>query len=208
VALAAFSPKALSRGLVSLVMVSAILLAAGESKRMGEPKLLLPFGNSTVLEQAIDNLLNSRVGEIIVVAGDRAQEPIGNRPVKVAINPAYREGMSTSIVTGLNLIDDSTRAVMLALADQPLVDSQTINKLIEAFISHDKGIVIPAYKGRRGHPVIFSTKYKEELLGLVGDIGGRQIIEEHPEDVLELAVDSQGINVDIDTKDDYHSLVD
>lgn len=207
-ALAAFSPKALSRGLVSLVMVSAILLAAGESKRMGEPKLLLPFGNSTVLEQAIDNLLNSRVGEIIVVAGDRAQEPIGNRPVKVAINPAYREGMSTSIVTGLNLIDDSTRAVMLALADQPLVDSQTINKLIEAFISHDKGIVIPAYKGRRGHPVIFSTKYKEELLGLVGDIGGRQIIEEHPEDVLELAVDSQGINVDIDTKDDYHSLVD
>jgi len=208
VALAAFSPKALSRGLVSLVMVSAILLAAGESKRMGEPKLLLPFGNSTVLEQAIDNLLNSRVGEVIVVVGDRAQELIGNRPVKVAINPAYREGMSTSIVTGLNLIDDSTRAVMLALADQPLVDSQTINKLIEAFISHDKGIVIPAYKGRRGHPVIFSTKYKEELLGLVGDIGGRQIIEEHPEDVLELAVDSQGINVDIDTKDDYHSLVD
>ena len=189
-------------------MVSAILLAAGESKRMGEPKLLLPFGNSTVLEQAIDNLLNSRVGEVIVVVGDRAQELIGNRPVKVAINPAYREGMSTSIVTGLNLIDDSTRAVMLALADQPLVDSQTINKLIEAFISHDKGIVIPAYKGRRGHPVIFSTKYKEELLGLVGDIGGRQIIEEHPEDVLELAVDSQGINVDIDTKDDYHSLVD
>jgi molybdenum cofactor cytidylyltransferase len=192
-------------------MVSAILLAAGESKRMGKPKLLLPIGGSTVLEKAIDNLLNSGVDEVIVVVGDRAQEMIeriGNRPVKVTINPAYGEGMSTSIVTGLNLVNDSARAVMLALADQPLIDSQTINKLIEAFIGHDKGIVIPAYEGRRGHPVIFSTKYKKELLGLGGDIGGRQIIKEHPDDVLELAVDSEGIDIDIDTVDDYYSQVD
>jgi molybdenum cofactor cytidylyltransferase len=192
-------------------MVSAILLAAGESRRMGKPKLLLPLGDSTVLEKAIDNLLNSRVDEVIVVVGDRAQEMIeriGSRPVKVTVNPAYRQGMSTSIVAGLNLVDDNARAVMLALADQPLIDSQTINKLIEAFIGHDRGIVVPAYKGRRGHPVIFSTRYKEELLGLGGDIGGRQIIKEHANDVLELAVDSQGINIDIDTRDDYHSQVD
>ena len=191
-------------------MVSAILLAAGESKRMGEPKLLLPFGNSTILEQAVDNLLNSRVDEVIVVLGDRAQEMIkriANRPVKVAINPVYHEGMGTSIVSGLSLIDNKALAVMLVLADQPLIDSETINKLIEAFFSHDKGIVIPAYKGRRGHPIIFSTKYKEELLGLKGDTGGRQIIREYPDDILEVAVNSQSINIDIDTVNNYQSYV-
>jgi len=191
-------------------MVSAILLAAGESKRMGEPKLLLPFGSSTILEQAVDNLLNSRVDEVIVVLGDRAQEMIkriANRPVKVAINPVYHEGMGTSIVSGLSLIDNKALAVMLVLADQPLIDSETINKLIEAFFSHDKGIVIPAYKGRRGHPIIFSTKYKEELLGLKGDTGGRQIIREYPDDILEVAVNSQSINIDIDTVNNYHSYV-
>jgi len=195
---------------MSNCMVSAILLAAGESKRMGEPKLLLPFGSSTILEQAVDNLLNSRVDEVIVVVGDRAQEMIkriANRPVKVAINPVYHEGMGTSIVRGLSLVDSKALAVMLVLADQPLIDSETINRLIEAFFSHDKGIVIPAYKGRRGHPIIFSTKYKEELLGLKGDVGGKQIIREHPDDILEVAVKSQSINIDIDTMDNYHPYV-
>ncbi len=191
-------------------MVSAILLAAGESKRMGKPKLLLPFGSSTILEQAIDNLLNSRVDDVIVVVGDRAQEiiqRIASRPVKVAINPVYHEGMGTSIVRGVSLVDDRALAVMLVLADQPLIDSETINKLIAAFLSHDKGIVIPAYKGRRGHPIIFSATYKKELLGLKGDEGGRQIIRKHPDDILEVVVNSQSINIDIDTMDNYHSHV-
>ncbi len=189
-------------------MVSAILLAAGESKRMGEPKLLLPLGRSTILEQAVDNLLNSRVDEVIVVVGDRAQDMIkrlADRPVKVAINPVYHEGMGTSIVKGLSLVDNRALAVMLVLADQPLIDSETINKLTEAFFSHDKGIIIPAYKGKRGHPIIFSTKYKEALSELKGDVGGRQIIRKHPDDTLEVVVNSQSINIDIDTMDNYHS---
>ncbi len=197
-------------GFMSNFMVSAILLAAGESKRMGKPKLLLPFGNSTILEQAIDNLLNSRVDEVIVVVGYQAQEMIkriANRPVKIALNPAYHEGMGTSIVMGLNLVDDRSLAVMLVLADQPLIDSDTINRLIEAFLNHNKGIVIPAHKGRRGHPIIFSTSYKEELLGLKGDVGGRQIIREHPDDILEIEVNTQSINIDIDTKNNYRSSV-
>lgn len=191
-------------------MISAIFLAAGESKRMGKPKLLLPFGSSTILEQAIDNLLNSRVDEVIVIVGDRAQkmiDKIASRPVKIAINPLYHEGMGTSIVKGLSLINDKSQAVMLVLADQPLIDSATINKLIETFLSHDKGIVIPAYQGRRGHPIIFSIKYREALLRLRGDVGGRQIIKEHPDDILEVAVNSQGVNVDIDTIDNYHSNI-
>jgi len=187
-------------------MVSAILLAAGESKRMGKPKQLMLLGNSTIVEQTIDNLLNSRVSEVIIVLGYKAEavvEKIATRPVKIAINPAYPQGMSTSIVTGLNLINDKAKAVMLALADQPFIDSQTISRLIDEFDSHDKGIAIPVYQGRRGHPVIFAIKYKEELLGLTGDIGGRLIIERHPDDILEISVSTESINIDIDTIDGY-----
>lgn len=189
-------------------MVSAILLAAGESKRMGEPKQLMPLGKTTILEQTIDNLLGSRVSEVIVVLGYRAEEAmkkIAVKPIKITINPAYHRGMSTSIVTGLNSVDDRAQAVMLALADQPLIDSQTINRLIAEFLSHNKGIAIPVYCGRRGHPVIFAIKYKEELLELTGDVGGRQIIRQHPDDILEVAVNSESIITDIDTTSDYQS---
>ncbi len=186
--------------------ITCIVLSAGESKRMGKPKLLLTLGERTILEQTIDNFLNSKVNEVIVVVGDRAEEMtslMANRPVKVAVNPVYREGMSTSIVAGLSLTGDRTQAVMLALADQPFIDTQTINHLIEAFKAHNKGIAIPVYQGRRGHPVIFAIKYKEELLKLKGDIGGRQIIDQHPDDTLEVAVNCEGINIDIDTYDNY-----
>jgi molybdenum cofactor cytidylyltransferase len=189
-------------------MISAIILAAGESKRMGEPKQLMPFGQSTILEKAIDNLLSSAVNEIIVVLGYKAEEvlkTIATKPVKIAINPDYKQGMSTSIIAGLSLIARQAQAVMLALGDQPLVDSQTINQLIEEFYNHDKGIVVPTYHGKRGHPVIFAIKYKQKLLELTGDIGGREVIKDHPDDILEVAVDSESVISDIDTRADYQS---
>lgn len=192
-------------------MISAILLAAGESKRMGELKQLMPFGqNTTIVEQAIDNLLSSAVNEVIVVVGYRAEEVIKSivgKPVKIAINPNYRQGMSTSIIAGLNLVDSRAQAVMLTLGDQPLINSQTINRLIEEFHNHDRGIAIPTYQGRRGHPTIFAIKYKEKLLELKGDIGGRQIVKDHPDDILEVAVNAGGIITDIDTISDYQFYV-
>ena len=192
-------------------MISAILLAAGESKRMGELKQLMPFGqNTTIVEQAIDNLLSAAVSEVIVVVGYRAEEVIKSivgKPVKIAINPNYRQGMSTSIIAGLNLVDSRAQAVMLTLGDQPLINSQTINRLIEEFHNHDRGIAIPTYQGRRGHPIIFAIKYKEKLLELKGDIGGRQIVKDHPDDILEVAVNAGGIITDIDTISDYQSYV-
>jgi molybdenum cofactor cytidylyltransferase len=189
-------------------MLSAIILAAGESKRMGKPKQLMPLGNSTLLEQAIDNLLNSSVDETIVVLGHKAEEiteKIANKPVKVVINPDYQQGMSTSIIAGLIMVDPRSQAVMLALGDQPLVTSRTINQLIEAFIKHNKGIAVPTYRGRRGHPIIFDIKYKAELFKLKGDIGGREIIQNYPKDVFMVAVDSESVISDIDTKEDYQS---
>ena len=188
-------------------LISTIILAAGESRRMGKPKQLLPLGKTTILEQTIDNYLNSEVHDVVVVLGYRAEEIVSlitKRPVRATVNSAYRDGMSTSIVAGLSLISDNAQGIMLALADQPFVDSQTINRLVESFGAYDKSIIVPTYQGRRGHPVIFSIKYKEELLSLKGDIGGREIICRHSGDVLEVAVNCEGICVDIDTADTYN----
>jgi len=189
-------------------MISAILLAAGQSKRMGELKQLMPFGQSIIVGQAVDNLLGSAVVEVIVVVGYRAEDvtkAIAAKPVRIVINPDYEQGMSTSIIAGLKLVHGGAQAFMLALGDQPLVNSETINILIDEFCNHDKGIAVPTYQGRRGHPIIFAIKYKKQLLKLKGDVGGRQIIEDNPDDVLEVAVDSESVVADFDTTDDYQS---
>ena len=191
-------------------MISAILLAAGESNRMGQPKQLLPFGQSTILERTIDNLLDSAISETIVVMGYKEEEirkTIADKPVKIAINPDYQQGMSTSIIAGLKQINKRARAVLIALSDQPFVDSQTITSLVEAFIANNKGIIIPVYRGKRGNPVIFAIRYKGELLNLKGDTGGREIIKRHPDDVLEVAVNCEGVLLDIDTMESYTSPI-
>ena len=166
----------------------------------------LPFGDSTILEQAVDNLVHSEVDELIVVLGYRAQElmvKVANRPVKIAINPAYEQGMSTSIIAGLHMVDKKARAVMLALGDQPVIGSKIIDKLIAEFYKHNKGIVVPTYRGKHGHPVIFAAKYRPELSTLKGDTGAKKIVEAHPEDALEIEVSSESILLDINTENDY-----
>lgn len=192
-------------------MVSAILLAAGESKRMGRPKLLLPFGSGTILEQTVDSLLSSRIDEVIVVLGARAQEmekAIAGRPVKVAFNPDYRQGMSTSLITGLKQVDSRAQRIIVALADQPLIDKETYNRLIEKSLGSDKGITVPVYKAKRGNPTIFSNKYKDELLELKGDVGGKEILKRYPYDILEVTVNSESVYIDINNMDDYLKLAD
>jgi len=187
---------------VAAAPVSAILLAAGKSSRMGKLKQLMPLGESTILEQTLDNLLGSKAAEVIVVLGYKAEEVmkrLSGKPIKVVVNPLYRKGMSTSIAAGLKFVDSQSQAVMLTLGDQPYVDSPTINRLIDAFSSDKKGIVIPTHQGQRGHPLIFARKYQAQLYDLSGDIGGREIIKQHPEDVLEVPVDCEGIVIDIDT---------
>ncbi len=182
--------------------VSAILLAAGRSSRMGKLKQLMPLGENTILEQTLDNLLGSKVIEVIVVLGHKAEEitkRLSGRPVKLVVNPLYRKGMGTSIAAGLKFVDSQAQAVMLVLGDQPYVDSPTINRLIDAFGTNKKGIIIPTHKKQRGHPLIFDRKYQAQLHNLSGDIGGREIIRQNPEDVLEVPVKCEGVVIDIDT---------
>ena len=188
------------------LMISAILLAAGESKRMGKTKQLMPLGGKTIVEHSLDNLLASQVNEVVVVTGKQADivaKTIANRPVKIVINPDYAQGMSTSLKKGLTSIGSNADAVMVVLADQPFIDNLLINRLIEEFQGHDKGIVVPVYKARRGHPIIFAIKYRNELLQLQGDAGAKTVLEQHPEDIREVTVASRHIHIDIDDREAY-----
>ena len=186
--------------------VSAILLAAGKSERMGENKLLLPFGGRTVIQRTLDSLLASRAGEVIVVLGNKSQEinaSIGRRRALVVLNPNFAKGMSTSLNTGLGAVSSQAKFVIIALGDQPLVTPRVYNQIIEAALNSEKGIIIPTCKGERGNPIVISTRYRAELLQQTGDIGGRELLKAHPDDVLEVPVDCEGVVVNINTKEEY-----
>ncbi|MDP2660497.1 MAG: nucleotidyltransferase family protein [Dehalococcoidia bacterium] len=187
-------------------MITGIILAAGESKRMGKPKQLLSFGSSTILEHVVENLLRSRIGELILVLGHQSG-PIEARlegvPVKKTINPDYREGMSTSIRAGIEAASTESRAFLIALGDQPLVRSEVVDQLVAAYEESGKGIVLPSFGGLSGHPVIFDLKYRDALLSLSGDKGGKSIVAAYPEDVLEVKVETASVVYDIDKWEDY-----
>lgn len=173
---------------------------------MGKTKQLLPLGGKTIIEHSLDNLLSSKVDEVIVVTGNEAEmvaEKIANRPVKIVINSDFRQGMSTSLKKGVASISRNADAITVALADQPFISSSLINRMIEFFKKGDKGIVVPAYKGRRGHPIIFNARYRDELLKLEGDAGAKVVLERHPEDILEVEVSSGEIHIDIDDMESY-----
>jgi len=187
-------------------MISAILLGAGESKRMGVDKLSLPWGRRTILEHCFETLLRSEVEELVVVLGIRNKEVknlFQGRKVKIVINPHSKGDMSTSIRKGLQAIHPSSDGILIALGDQPFLKKRTINALISAFDQGKGGIVVPSFRGRRGHPVIFHKRYKKELLNLKGDVGGRSIIERHPEDARVVHSKSEGVVMDVDTWQDY-----
>ena len=191
--------------------ISAIVLAAGQSKRMGKSKQLLHMGSRTMLEHTLDIYLTSSACEVIVVLGDRSEEMIkiiDKRPVKIVVNERYEQGMSTSMIKGLDAVDKSATAVLFALVDQIFIDRVTIDMLINAFINSNKGIVVPVFKRTRGNPVIFDAKYKGELRILGGDKGGKEIIVRHSDDVLEVEVDCRGVIEDIDTIEEYRKACD
>ena len=190
-----------------MLKISAVLLGAGESKRMGVDKLSLPWGRKTILERCFETLLRSEVQEVIVVLGFRnkgVKNLFRGRRVKIVINLRPKMGMGTSIRRGLQAIHPSCHGILIALGDQPFLKTRTVNALIHAFDRGKGGIIVPSFRGRRGHPVIFHKRYKKELWSLKGDVGGRSIIERHPEDVRVVHLKSEGVVMDIDTWQDYN----
>ena len=187
-------------------MIWSIILAAGESKRMGEPKMLLPFGGKTIIEAVTESVVASEVDGSLVVVGaerERIEEKIKDYGIKSVFNPGFRSGMLSSVQCGFKAVPEGTLAVLVVLGDQPRISSGIINQLIQAFKKTGKGIVLPVYEGERGHPVIIEMKYKEEVENLSPDIGLRGTVYSHPEDILEVDVDTASILKDIDVETDY-----
>lgn len=186
--------------------ISAILLGAGESKRMGVNKLSLPWGKRTVFEHCLHTLLRSKVDEVIVVLNHPAKgivPLIKDQKVKIVINPYYKRGMSASIRRGLRAIDPRSDGILIALGDQPFLKTRTINVLIHAFVQSKGAIIIPLYRGIQGHPVLFNRRFEKELLRIKGDVGAKSIIERYPQDAWIVPVRSEGVVKDIDIWKDY-----
>jgi molybdenum cofactor cytidylyltransferase len=189
-----------------MLIISAILLGAGESKRMGVDKLSLPWRRRTVLEHCFETLLQSEVQEIVVVLGPRnkrVKDRFQGGKAKVVVNPYSKRGMSTSIRMGLQAVHPDSAGILIALGDHPFLKTRTINALIRIFDQGGEGIIIPSFQGRMGHPVIFHKRYRKELLNLRGDVGGRTVVDRHPEAVKVVRVKSEGVVKDVDTWQDY-----
>jgi molybdenum cofactor cytidylyltransferase len=187
-------------------MICALLLAAGESRRMGKPKLLLPFGQKTIVEHIVDNILQSKADKVLVVLGSHQEEifsKILDRPILSVVNHRYKKGMLSSIQTGFEALPRDTVAALVCLGDQPFIPNTVHDRLIASYERTQKGIVLPVYKKKRGHPILIDLKHKKEVLNLSPDLGLRALVQKHPQDVQEVGVDTPYILKDIDKPEDY-----
>jgi len=188
-------------------MIWAIILAAGESKRMGRPKLILPFGEKTIIETVANNAIQSKVDGVLVVLGSNAEkiaEKMGDLPARTTVNPNFRQGMLSSIQWGFGSLPEDTRAALVMLGDQPLIPSSVMDKVMDAYNQSENGIVLPVYNKRRGHPILVDMKYRDEVKRISPDMGLRALVHNHADDILEVEVDAPGILKDIDTVEDYN----
>lgn len=189
--------------------ISAIVLAAGTSQRMGRSKQLLRLGESTLLAHTLANVRRANVDEIILVLGFAAEEIQQSIPmtgIVTVTNADYQQGMGTSIRTGLSAISPQAEGALIILGDQPFVRPATLNSLIEYHQRCRPQIIIPLFRGFRGNPVLLDRSVFPELRHLRGDLGCRSIFGSHTENIHKLRVDDPGILLDVDTPADFRGL--
>jgi molybdenum cofactor cytidylyltransferase len=209
-------------------MIWAIVLAAGESRRMGTQKMLLPFGDTTIVGAVVRTASASRVdGTMVVLGADRDAirdelASLSRRParrsgapvqpdrpaakVSFTVNDHYQLGMLTSIQAGMRALPAGADAAVIMLGDQPFLGAPVVDSVIGAFEAGGRGIVIPTFQGRRGHPVLVDLKYRDEILAIEPLDGLRALMRAHPEDILEVEVADPNILRDMDTPEDYAGL--
>lgn len=190
--------------------IAAIILAAGQSRRMGQNKLLLDLNGKPLLCHVIDQALALDLSDIVVVAGHQAEEiraAIGERPVRIVVAPDYAEGMSASLKTGIDSLKPEADAAMILLGDMPQVTAPLLRRMIAAYNPVEgRAIVLPVHEGKRGNPVLWDRRFFTEMRQLAGDVGARHLIGEYAELVAEIAADDRSILRDIDTPEAYEKL--
>ena len=189
------------------VSVSAIVVAAGLSTRMGEPKQLLPYRKHTVIEQIVSVLLECPLDEVVVVTGHERQAvetKLATWPVCPVFNPNYQaEEMLSSVQCGLSALGPDVRAALIVLGDQPQLEAVVVRRLVEAYREVRAGLVIPSFHMRRGHPILIDRAYWQEILGLDPDGTLRDVIGAHADEIFYVAVETDSVLRDIDTPEEY-----
>jgi molybdenum cofactor cytidylyltransferase len=189
-------------------MAGIIILAAGESKRLGQPKQNLVFRGKTLLQRAIDTALDAACSPIVLVLGAN-EEQISIQPhTKISIlqNPDWPEGMASSIRLAIReMIEQKVESTIIMLCDQPFVDAELLNAMLQEQKDTGKSIIACSYKGATGVPVLFNRSLFPDLLLLKGHEGARKILQDHADDIAKIPFENGGI--DIDTMEDYEGLV-
>ena len=190
-------------------MISAILLAAGQSKRMdGENKLTKKIQGTPLIKHSVKNILASSIDELIVVLGYQKEiiEKLidKNEKVKFVFNKNFESGMASSIKTGLNHLSEKTEAFFICLGDMPMVNSNIYNQLIKS--RNQKNIIVPIYNGQQGNPVLFDKSMKEKVMDITGDVGAKKILELNKDKISNLEINNQSISKGFNTQGDFSSL--
>jgi molybdenum cofactor cytidylyltransferase len=183
-------------------MLAAAILAAGESRRMGTPKALLDYRGKTFVEHLVEVTRHPRVGVVRVVLGAKAEEirsQVAVEQAAIVVNAEWRRGQLSSIHAALrSLPAGATEGLILCPVDHPMISRDVVAQIISAFDATLKSIAVPAYRGRRGHPVIFRANLYEELLAASPDVGARQVVWAHADEVMEVPTDEEGVILNLD----------
>lgn len=193
-------------------MISAVILSAGESSRMGRPKALLPIDGQTFIERIVAALKQSGIERIFVVLGFNAEEmrrEIEHLPVEILINQAYQQGQLSSLQVALRRLDSEKDcdAILVHLVDHPYLSAAVVNRMIDRYRESKNCIVIPKYRGKRGHPVLFDRSLFAELLSAPIDQGAKAVVNAHRDQTLEIDTDDIGVTLDIDTPELYRQHI-
>jgi molybdenum cofactor cytidylyltransferase len=193
-------------------MIAGLILAAGESSRMGTPKATLAYRGHTFLELIVQTLREGGLERIVAVLGHQAediQRQVKLEAAQVVVNPDYRSGQTSSLQAGLRaLIADDLEAVLLCLVDHPAVSAETVRRIVAAFRLRGAPVVIPTYQGRRGHPVLIGRQLFDELLGLACDAGADSVVRRYRPATQLVEVEDEGIVTDVDDPEGYRRLID